>query len=69
MKPILNTSFALAAIVWASPLLAQDPATAHEGYPILKASELLKPEVLKGPYHTVMEAVPTGLALGCGAER
>ena len=62
MKPILETSFALAALVsliCASSLSAQDPAATHEGYPILKASELLKPEVLKGPYHTVMEAVPT----------
>ena len=62
MKTILKTSFAHAALVsliCASSLSAQDPAATHEGYPILKASELLKPEVLKGPYHTVMEAVPT----------
>ena len=59
MKPILNTSIALAALVWTSSLSAQNAAPPHEGYPILKASELLKPAVLKGPYHTVMEAVPT----------
>ena len=59
MKTIINTSFALAAIILTSPLLAQDLPVTHEGYPILKASELLKPEVMNGPYHTVMEAVPT----------
>lgn len=31
----------------------------HEEYPVLNASELLKPEIRKGPYHEVMEAVPT----------
>ena len=50
---------ALAIILWGAPLWAQDPAADHEGYPVLKASEFLKPEVLKGPYHTVMDAVPT----------
>ena len=59
MKPIRMAFSVLAIILWGVPLWAQDPATAHEGYPVLKASELLKPEVLKGPYHTVMEAVPT----------
>lgn len=63
MKTIINTTFALVAVILISPLSAQVQipvaATIHEGYPILKASELLKPEVLKGPYHTVMEAVPT----------
>ena len=45
--------------------MAQAPAApavatpVYEGYPVLKASELLKPEVLKGPHHTVLESVPT----------
>lgn len=30
-----------------------------EELPELKASEILKPEILKGPYHTVRESVPT----------
>ena len=59
MRPIRTAFAVLAIILWGAPLWAQDPAAGHEGYPVLKASELLKPEVLKGPYHTVMEAVPT----------
>jgi hypothetical protein len=54
------TSLALFAIT--APLLAQSPSNADsalEGYPILKASEILKPSALKGPYHTVLESVPT----------
>jgi hypothetical protein len=30
-----------------------------EELPELKASEILKPEILKGPQHTVRESVPT----------
>ena len=35
------------------------PVMVYEGYPVLKAGELLKPEFLTGLHHTVMEAVPT----------
>jgi hypothetical protein len=31
----------------------------YEELPELKASEILRPEILKGPYHQVREAVPT----------
>lgn len=31
----------------------------YEELPELKASEILKPEILKGPHHTVRESVPT----------
>ncbi len=34
-----------------------------EELPELKASEILKPEILKGPYHTVRESVPTSSGL------
>src|SRR5215813_6419071 len=35
------------------------PDAAFEELPELKASEILKPEILKGPHHTVRESVPT----------
>ena len=35
------------------------PDAAFEELPELKASEILKPEILKGPKHTVRESVPT----------
>jgi len=35
------------------------PVQATEIPPILNASEVLKPEILKGPHHTVQEAIPT----------
>lgn len=54
--PVIASLALLASLL---PMVAQDPAGTHEGYPVLKASELLRPEILKGPYHTVMEAVPT----------
>src|SRR6266436_8060883 len=55
---------ALCAIV---PCLAQTPEpvevrraeVAFEELPELKASEILKPELLKGPHHVVREPVPT----------
>lgn len=47
-------------------LSAQGPAPAspeYEGYPVLKASEVLKPGVLASPVHRVLESIPTqGLA-------
>ncbi|HEY4284582.1 MAG TPA: hypothetical protein VGM62_16085 [Chthoniobacterales bacterium] len=45
-----------------SPEPSISPATAasdFEELPELKASEILKPEILKGQYHTVREPVPT----------
>lgn len=55
------TIISLCAIGALAPVGAQAPAavTVYEGYPVLTASELLRPEVVKGPYHTIMEAVPT----------
>lgn len=63
---IVTASLALLA----QPLLAQQsplptapnsPAAslAIELPPLLKASEVLRPEILKGPNHTVQEAIPT----------
>jgi hypothetical protein len=56
----------LAVIGGAICLVAQTPqppeATASQDFeelPELKASEILKPEILKGPHHTVRESVPT----------
>src|SRR5678815_1088826 len=34
-----------------------------EELPELKASEILKPELLKGPHYVVREPVPTGLGM------
>jgi len=52
-----------AAISCLAQELAPSPgdlaAPAFEELPELQASEILKPEVLKGPYHTVREPVPT----------
>src|SRR6476469_3276808 len=39
--------------------LAAPSASSFEELPELKASEILKPEFLKGPHHTVRESVPT----------
>ena len=45
-----------------SPSPSATPATnsSFEELPELKASEILKPEILKGPHHVVREPVPTG---------
>jgi hypothetical protein len=44
-----------------NPLLSESPAadSSFEGLPELKASEILKPEFLKGPHFVVRESVPT----------
>lgn len=42
-----------------SPSVALPENSQFEELPELKASEILKPEFLKGPHHTVREAVPT----------
>src|SRR4029077_19975990 len=55
------------AIGSAFACLAQSPepsdagaaASDFEELPELKASEILKPDILKGPHHTVRESVPT----------
>ncbi len=57
-----STIATLALLISLCPLGAQETTPAsgdYEGYPVLKASELLRPDVMKGPYHSVMEAVPT----------
>lgn len=41
------------------PSTAAPNASDFEELPELKASEILKPEILKGPHHTVRESVPT----------
>jgi len=54
---------ALAAGSWAQnpeTSAAGETASAFEELPELNASEILKPEFLKGPHHTVRESVPTG---------
>src|ERR1700736_1416424 len=38
-------------------------ASDFEELPELKASEILKPEILKGPHHTVRELVPTSAGM------
>ena len=43
------------------PSDAGTPASDFEELPELKASEILKPEILKGPNYTVRESVPTFL--------
>ena len=52
MKPIAMIVLAVAV----SCACAQE---AHETPPILKATEILKPELLSGPHHKVRENVPT----------
>ena len=55
------------ALSMALPCLAQTPEpfevrraeAAFEELPELKASEILKPELLKGPHHVVRDPVPT----------
>ncbi len=59
MRPIINRIASLGIVFMASSISAQEPATSYEDFPVLQASQLLKPEFLNGPYHTVMEAVPT----------
>jgi hypothetical protein len=57
----------LFAVFFALPALAQSPDkpvayatdSSFEELPELKASEILQPEILRGPYHTVREPVPT----------
>src|SRR6266478_607274 len=59
------------AIGSAFACLAQSPEPSDAGaatpdfeeLPELKASEILKPEILKGPYHTVREPVPTSAGM------
>jgi hypothetical protein len=66
----INSKTAFATLVlgiFAVCCLAQTPkpsapdaaASDFEELPELKASEILKPEILKGPHHTVRESVPT----------
>ena len=63
---ILSLLFAVTAFV-ALPAQAESPQapvavptdSSFEELPELKASEILQPEILKGPYHTVREPVPT----------
>jgi hypothetical protein len=43
----------------AEPSAGVANASDFEELPELKASEILKPEILKGPHHTVRESVPT----------
>jgi hypothetical protein len=47
---------AFACVAFSATGLSQEP---HEKPPILKASEILKPEFLAGPLHKVRESVPT----------
>jgi len=49
---VLTLGAALSAI-------AQTPDSSFEELPELRASEILKPDMLKGPYHSVHEPVPT----------
>jgi len=44
----------------ASPAESASPAPAFEELPELKASDILKPELLKGPHYSIREPVPTG---------
>ncbi|HEY1476946.1 MAG TPA: hypothetical protein VGF37_04610, partial [Chthoniobacterales bacterium] len=62
------TSLVMALILSASlQCLAQTPESfevrraevAFEELPELKASEILKPELLKGPHHLIRDPVPT----------
>ena len=55
----MKIPLAVCLSIFASASLLPGQDAEHEGYPVLKASELLLPAVLKGPYHTVLEAVPT----------
>ena len=44
------------------PVRAQEPSpvdTSYEELPVLKASEILRDDILKGPHHRVQEDVPT----------
>ena len=51
-KPRLTLAFLALIPLSLSAQLTENP-------PVLKASEVLKPEILKGPHHTVQEAIPT----------
>jgi len=57
-KPFFRS---MAAVGTMLSLFAQEPAEVvlYEDSPVLNASELLKPEFYKGPYHEVMGSVPT----------
>src|SRR5262245_37995859 len=58
---VLTTGLAVASMAQ-SPAPSEPPQVtpAFEELPELKASEILKPEFLKGPHFVVREAVPTG---------
>lgn len=68
MRVRCQSTFALAlGMLGAMCCVAQTPAPSapdaassdFEELPELRASEILKPEILKGPHHTVRESVPT----------
>src|SRR5207245_841742 len=67
-QPIFSLALALAATV---QCLAQTPEpteirraeVAFEELPELKASEILKPELLKGPHFVVRDPVPTAAGM------
>src|SRR5262245_53993717 len=58
---VLSIGLAVTSIAQTPPP-SESPAItpAFEELPELKASEILKPEFLKGPHFVVREAVPTG---------
>src|SRR6266581_3102852 len=60
----LRLAISLSSLVAILPLCAQSvsaPANVsdYEELPELKASEILRPEILNGPHHKVREPVPT----------
>jgi len=68
MKPKAQLALSILLITGAVFCLAQSPEPAatvaaapsdFEELPELKASEILKPDILKGPHHAVRESVPT----------
>jgi len=45
--------------IYAQPAFSPTKASDYEELPELKASEILRPEILSGPHHKVQEPVPT----------
>src|SRR5690349_6939741 len=60
LAPLLGLLGAVCCLAQTPEPSAPDASSSNfEELPELRASEILKPEILKGPYHTVRESVPT----------
>src|SRR5690349_23034170 len=60
LAPLLGLLGAVCCLAQTPEPSAPDAASSNfEELPELRASEILKPEILKGPHHTVRESVPT----------